>query len=803
MLKKLFLILVLSGLTFAQNFNGAKIYINPGHGGHDPSNDRYIPQTGFWESEGNLTKGLRLRDYLVSMGANVKMSRTTNTDADDLGLSVIDADANNFDADYFHSIHSNGYNGTSNYTIVFYKETNGVPAFPKAKQMAQIMSPQIYKTDRTTKYRVSGDYSFLGFHLGVLRTLDMPGTLSEGSFHDYIPESWRLMNLDYRQHEALAIARSFIDYFGLSRRSLGTLAGILRDPSEKVTYYYIPGTNDDKRPVNNFTVTLSPGNRVYHGDSKNNGFYFFDSLAEGTYTAIVNAEDFSPDTFQINVVNGKTVFGDRYLTAVPNYNPPQVVGFLPDTNSFVSLKPKIQIDFDIRMNKSSVLSALRVDPLFSGTPVWQNNDKCLLLNPSNNLTVGTTYTIKILGDAESFYGVRMGKDFTARFTTRSKLELLSVYPPNGAQDISRKVMITISFDSQIDPNSLTNRVRFLGPDGKDVNLFVDPSGYQEGKILFEPVNWLTRSTNYRIVLSKGIKDTQGLTFQQDTTITFRTETLNYVSGDIIDPMETAGKWWDPNASGSTSGTDPNKTTFSISTVRKVNGNSSGKITYVFTSDEGVCREFDPAVPSIGTGSDGNFGMWIYGDLSGNVIEYWFYDSQRNNQIVFVDTLNWSGWKLKMIPFSSIPISGEKYFHSVVIRKIKSGEKSGAVYFDDIQTGVVTGVKNSATNLPQKFQLMQNYPNPFGGGVSSESPNTTIQFSIPENSRIKLEIFNILGQRVRTLISGKNFNKGIYSVIWDGRNGNGLYCPSGIYFYRAIYEGVKVRHSDVKKMTLIR
>ncbi len=802
MLNRLFLILFLSGLTLSQNFNGTKIYINPGHGGHDPNNDRYIPQTGFWESEGNLTKGLRLRDYLVSMGANVKMSRTTNYDSDDLSLSVIDADANNFDADYFHSIHSNAYNGTSNYTIVFYKETNGQPVFAKAKQMAQIMSPEIYKTNRTTKYRVSGDYSFLGFHLGVLRTLNMPGTLSEGSFHDYIPESWRLMNLEYRQHEALAIARSFLDYYNLGRRNLGSLAGILRDPAEKVNYYAISGTYDNKRPVNNFTVTLLPVNKVYHGDSNNNGFYFFDSLEAGTYTAIVDAEDFKSDTFTVNVANGRSVFYDRFLEMKPNYNPPQVVGFSTDTTTTVSLKPEIRIEFDIRMNTGSVLSALRVDPIFNGTTSWENNDKTLVITPSANLAVGTTYTIKVLSDAKSFFDVKMEKDFVTHFTTRSEMHLISVYPPDGAEDISRTVMITIQFDSQVDPNSLTGRVRFVDSEGKDVNILVDPSGYSDGKILFEPASWLSRSATYQIVLSEGIKDKEGLTFQENKTITFHTEKTKYVSGNVIDPMEERGQWWDPDISGSTTGTDPNSTTFEISTKRKVNGSSSGKITYVFTADEGVCRVFDPATPSIGSDNSGYFGMWVYGDLSGNTLEYWFYDSQRNNKIVFVDTLNWSGWKLKTVPMSDIPISGEKFFHSVVIRKIKSGEKSSAIYFDDIQNQVVTGAKNVGVTLPKEFALMQNYPNPFGGSVASSNV-TTIGFSVPQYSKVRLTIFNLLGQKIRTIVEGKEFNAGSYFVTWNGRNEYGVQCPSGVYFYRASFEGKNLRTTKVKKMILIR
>ncbi|MDX1702142.1 MAG: hypothetical protein R3250_16065, partial [Melioribacteraceae bacterium] len=103
MIKKIYIFfLIASQILLAQDFSGIRIYINPGHGGYD-SDDRFIPTTGFWESEGNLTKGLFLRSILDSLNATTAISRTTNTTADDLPLSVISAEANNFDADFFHS----------------------------------------------------------------------------------------------------------------------------------------------------------------------------------------------------------------------------------------------------------------------------------------------------------------------------------------------------------------------------------------------------------------------------------------------------------------------------------------------------------------------------------------------------------------------------------------------------------------------------------------------------------------------------------------------------------------------------
>jgi hypothetical protein len=78
-------------------------------------------------------------------------------------------------------------------------------------------------------------------------------------------------------------------------------------------------------------------------------------------------------------------------------------------------------------------------------------------------------------------------------------------------------------------------------------------------------------------------------------------------------------------------------------------------------------------------------------------------------------------------------------------------------------------------LPAKISLNQNYPNPF-------NPQTQIQFGIPEQRFVTLEIFNILGQQVaRPLAESKP--AGYYSIIWNGQTDDGVAVPSGVYFYR--------------------
>ncbi len=99
------------------------------------------------------------------------------------------------------------------------------------------------------------------------------------------------------------------------------------------------------------------------------------------------------------------------------------------------------------------------------------------------------------------------------------------------------------------------------------------------------------------------------------------------------------------------------------------------------------------------------------------------------------------------------------------------------YFREIAvTGieVLTG-EYKLPPVPGRFQLYQNYPNPFNS-------STSIEFDLPIEGKLTLEIFDILGRRVRLLSSG-HYSPGEYNVQWDGRDDTGRRCSSGIYFYR--------------------
>ena len=248
LLKILFSLLIISTLAFSQSLDGVKICIDPGHGGHDPSNDRHVAGPEFWESEGNYAKALHAEEILTSLGATVIVTRHGNSDSDDLALSVRAGIANSNNVDLFQSIHSNatGTSTRTNTTLILFRGYDDSPVYPKAKEYAIKVYRNIEKVDHVKNLswdNVRGDWSFYPWGtsgLGVLRPLTMPGVLSEGSFHDYIPEAWRLKNNEYLRHEAWAIARSMLEYFNGGTLTTGIVAGIVRDPLINVPASYQP-----------------------------------------------------------------------------------------------------------------------------------------------------------------------------------------------------------------------------------------------------------------------------------------------------------------------------------------------------------------------------------------------------------------------------------------------------------------------------------------------------------------------------------------------------------------------------------
>ncbi len=136
-----------------------------------------------------------------------------------------------------------------------------------------------------------------------------------------------------------------------------------------------------------------------------------------------------------------------------------------------------------------------------------------------------------------------------------------------------------------------------------------------------------------------------------------------------------------------------------------------------------------------------------------------------------------------------PDSIRQYYDTLYIM---NNSQSPLAKFPVSGLGAVTVVTQSADNIPKSFDLSQNFPNPF-------NPATIIRYSIPSESRVKLEIFNAIGQRVATLVDGER-NGGTYEAEWKGA------VTSGIYFYRleaVASDDPNKRFLETKKMLLLK
>lgn len=358
----------------AKTVDELRFYINPGHGSWGP-NDRPMatipypnnPSTGrpdtcgFYESNTNLWKCLRLREELIKMGVkdeNVTMSRVKNgpypyvsgaADAEIYNRSLAEiceeVEAGNYDM--FISIHSNAATDgtTTNYPLYLYRgydagQTGGAgytgPGVVGSDQMALVnwpyhhlnldFEPQNYYQTSTN---VRGDINFYGSYstrtdpnsgqsyagyLGVLKH-GVPGFLLEGYFHTYQPARHRALNPDYDYLEGIHVGRGVAAYFGFDMTGKGAIIGTVKDAHEKIVnnlFKYAPKTNDQWLPLNGATVKLlKDGAEVasYPVDNNYNGLFAFFDLEPGKYKLSASLEgykaqgEFTPNSISTDMAN--------------------------------------------------------------------------------------------------------------------------------------------------------------------------------------------------------------------------------------------------------------------------------------------------------------------------------------------------------------------------------------------------------------------------------------------------------------------------------------------------------------------
>ena len=116
-------------------------------------------------------------------------------------------------------------------------------------------------------------------------------------------------------------------------------------------------------------------------------------------------------------------------------------------------------------------------------------------------------------------------------------------------------------------------------------------------------------------------------------------------------------------------------------------------------------------------------------------------------------------------------------------------------FTDVELSVyvapASSIDDNLVEIPVALNLAQNYPNPF-------NPETVIKYSLPANEHVNLSIYNLLGQKITTLINEQH-NAGFHSISWNGKNDTGTLVSSGVYIYQLTVGSKSIR----KKMIYLR
>ncbi len=128
-----------------------------------------------------------------------------------------------------------------------------------------------------------------------------------------------------------------------------------------------------------------------------------------------------------------------------------------------------------------------------------------------------------------------------------------------------------------------------------------------------------------------------------------------------------------------------------------------------------------------------------------------------------------------------------YYYVVSAYDINGNESD---YSNEVEV-VVTGIKEAGTGVPAVYALSQNYPNPF-------KTETAIHYQLPEPNVVTIAIYNVSGQRIKTLVNEPR-DAGYYTVYWDGRSQDSERVSNGVYFCRM----VTGQHVFVKKILLTR
>ena len=710
--------------VFAINVASAQqphVYINPGHGGYD-SDDRNMviypfhqgDSAGSWESKSNLRKGLALQEILQKKGYKTSISRVTNTTADDLALSTIVALCNQSGADVFYSIHSNatGTSSVANFPMVFYRGYTGSPQIPNADVLAADLEPYLYASKTTvwtSNYQIWGDWSFRpewgtqGY--GVLRGNRAVANLSEGSFHDYIPEAYRLLGLQYCWMEGWNISLGADKYFDrLGYFSQGVVSGNVRDDrikrlQENPQPFIVYG-DDNLMPIHNATVRLLDDNGTEvmrtQTDTLRNGIYTFKYVNPGIYTVEVSEPSHFTQTATVTVQANASTYQIFYLKRVRD-TPPVVVDYSPVWNEgdpAVKCSHAITLTFNWDMDSATTCDAFTLDPPVDGKFTWEDSYYRLIFTPTDAFDVNTLYTLTLKKTAEHGGGTPMDEDFVMQFYTqpRNHMTELAVFPYEDAPVHLKTPIVELRVDSLLDTYNLFQKLRVLDSEGNELawnkrSIKYNKRGDDYGYIRVPLVKDIEAGKDYHLILDVDIADTAGIHLPAARDIVFQGVDAGAEKPgmEVVEGFESADNYY-ANV-GYTSGTGH---TYTLTTsTDRLFGSHSMQLAYEFYDNTRI--EIKPMdVPAITFALGDTVGVHVWGDMSYNELRACFSAGDYTYALP-LGNIDFHGWRYMTVPIQNLSNKDYKFVGFRIVRGEESMSATGTIRFDNLLKKASSGI----------------------------------------------------------------------------------------------------------------
>lgn len=781
-MKKVFLVLFAAfsvmNVTAVQP-KEVKIYINPGHGGYD-SDDRNVtiyPYTqgdpeGYWESKSNLSKGLSLKAILESKGYNVGISRVTNTTSDDLGLSVIGELSNSFGADIFLSIHSNatGTGSRRNAPLMLFRGYDNQPVYPKSKEFATIMNRQLLKNEATvwtsTDINVRGDWDFYDWGtsgLGVLRQLTSPGALSEGSFHDYIPEAYRLMSDDFCWLEAWHFYKSFEEYFQIATTDTkGLVAGVVYDSRFLRNESYIMFGRDNNLPLTSAKITLltKGGTKVqeYTTSTLPNGFYLFKEVEPGEYVVKVEADDHMPEEVALTVTADNVTYSNIPVKKVRN-TPPAIVDYTPKSTDAQLCNIPVYFEFNWDMDTPSTEAAFSISPAVKGTFAWTDSNYKMTFTPSEPYTPNTTYTIKINKSAMHAGGTPMDQDFTFTFTTdaRNYLTVMNCWPRQDVEMHTASPIVYFTCDAPLNSATATPNIKVKDSKGTVLGYSIRGVSYGKEK---ESFGWikiplsasLVEGETYTVSYSNLIADRNGIHLKDDIINTFTAKNLGVAKdgGEVVNMFDD-NTLFSVNEEGLVNATAKLSKDASI----KLFDAASLSVTYTFSDVNGKYEIKLPESQVHFAPSDA-LELSIYGDMTDNEVVLNLTSATGDIAIPVckVDFFGWQTKKVNLGSYASLFTNTDGYtVKSITVNQSTTKQSANTIIKLD---NLVKFANQGGVENIEAYSL-------------TIGPNPASEYIIANGDAYinKLEMYNLNGQKIAeregNVINVSEISNGTYIV----------------------------------------